>query len=91
MRYEWDATKAKSNHNKHGVHFADAVAVLEDSDGITISDPFPGEERYATIGLDSLGRVLVVIYTWRGVGTVRLISARRATRHEQKRYDEGEK
>lgn len=51
-------------------------------------DPFPDEEeRCVTMGLDALGRVLVVVYTWRGE-SVRLISARRATARERRRYEE---
>ncbi len=44
-------------------------------------------ERFVTIGMDALGRVLVVIYTWRGESCIRLISARKATRKEQKQYE----
>ena len=87
MRYEWDPPKARANQAKHGVRFADAVAALEDDDAQTVADPHPDEERYATLGMDGLGRVLVVVYTWRGIGTVRLISARRATRQERLRYE----
>ncbi|WP_349263895.1 BrnT family toxin [Longimicrobium sp.] len=89
MRYEWDPQKARTNAAKHGVRFADAVAVLQDEDAITVEDPHPEEERYATIGTDSLGRIVVVVYTWRGIGTVRLISARRASRTERLLYDRG--
>ena len=72
---------------KHGVHFADAVAVLEDDFALTIRDPFSDdEERWITLGMDAFGRVLVVVYTWRGE-TVRLISARPATPKERKQYE----
>jgi hypothetical protein len=51
-------------------------------------DPYPeDEERWITLGMDAFGRVLVVIYTWRGE-SVRLISARNATRRERRRYEE---
>ena len=51
-------------------------------------DPFSGEEeRWVTMGLDALGRVLVVVYTWRGE-SARLISARKATARERRRYEE---
>jgi uncharacterized DUF497 family protein len=89
MRYDWDPAKARINAAKHGVQFADAVAVLQDDDAITVEDPHPEEERYATIGADGLGRILVVVYTWRGIGTVRLISARRASRTERLLYEQG--
>lgn len=87
MSFEWDAVKAQANLRKHGVDFADAVAVLEDDTGLTLSDRFVQEERWVTIGSDSLGRVLVVVYTWRGE-RIRLISARRATPQERWQYEE---
>lgn len=88
MRIEWDPAKARLNSRKHGVAFADAVASLEDEGAITIRDPFPHEEeRWITLGLDALGRVLVVVYTWRGEN-LRLISARKATPRERRRYKE---
>ena len=75
--FEWDPAKAAKNLAKHGVHFADAVAVLEDELALTIRDPHLGnEERWITIGMDPLvGRLLVVVYTWRGEG-IRLIISR---------------
>jgi uncharacterized DUF497 family protein len=67
---------------------ADAVAALEDETALTMRDPFPeDEERWITLGLDAPGRVLVVVYTWRGE-RVRLISARHATPRERRRYEE---
>lgn len=90
MRYEWDPAKAASNAAKHGVRFADAVAVFADDSALTLDDPHPDEERYVTIGLDALTRILVVCYTWRGAETIRLISARRATPGEQRQYAEGQ-
>ena len=86
--YEWDREKARSNVKRHGVHFSDAVTALEDAHALTIRDPYSDdEERWVTLGMDALGRVLVVIYTWRGEG-LRLISARRATPRERQQYEE---
>jgi uncharacterized protein len=90
MRYEWNEAKARTNLKKHQVRFADAVAVFSDESGLTLVDPHSDEERYVTMGIDALGRVLVVAYTWRGSDTIRLISARRATRQEQDQYARGE-
>ena len=88
MQVEWDPGKARLNDRKHGVAFADAVAALEDGTALTMRDPYPeDEERWITLGMDAFGRVLVVIYTWRGE-SVRLISARNATRRERRRYEE---
>ena len=53
---------------KHGVDFADAVTALEDPLAATVEDPASsGEARYVTVGTDALGRLLVVVYTWRGL------------------------
>jgi uncharacterized DUF497 family protein/uncharacterized protein (DUF4415 family) len=66
MTLEWDPKKAASNLKKHGVRFADAYSVLEDPQALTIDDQHPDEQRHLTVGVDTLGRVLVVSYTWRG-------------------------
>jgi uncharacterized protein len=87
VSYQWDPAKARANRAKHGISFADAVAVFEDSRAITLDDPHPDENRYVTIGLDFLGRVVVVCWTWRDE-EVRLISARKATRAELREYQE---
>ena len=85
MTYEWDENKAKSNRQKHGIDFADTVAVFADDTAITILDEHPDEERFAIIGMNALGQILVVVYTWRG-DNIRIISARKATRPERKQY-----
>ena len=87
MEYEWDEHKAASNVGKHGIDFADAATALEDEAAVTIADEFADEARLITIGMDALGRLLVVVYTWRDEKTIRLISARRATRQERKQYE----
>ena len=68
MEIVWDAQKAAQNALKHGVRFADAVLVLEDPYAVTITDDesSPDESRWVTMGADALGRVLVVVYTYRG-------------------------
>ena len=88
MRYQWDRNKALTNLNKHGIDFADAVLVFSDELAITIFDPRFAEERFITIGMDGLGRVLVVVYTMRE-SEIRLISARKATKKERRQYEEG--
>jgi hypothetical protein len=86
MDYEWDAQKATSNSRKHGIEFADAVGVFSDALAITIKDNDPDEERFITIGVDFLLRVLVVVYAWRD-DRIRIISARKATPSEQQTYE----
>jgi uncharacterized DUF497 family protein len=84
--YEWDPAKAESNFTKHGIHLADAVTVLEDDSALTIRDSFSEEEeRWVTLGMDLLGRILVVVYIWRNE-KIRLISARVATPQERLQY-----
>ncbi len=85
MGYEWDPRKSEGNATKLGIPFADAVAVFDDERALTIEDPFEDERRFVTIGLDAFSRVLVEVYTWRG-DTIRLISARKATRRERATY-----
>ena len=88
MSYEWDPAKARANFGKHGVRFADAVTVLEDDLALTMRDPSSEEEeRWITLGRNGLGRVIVVVYTWRK-DNVRLISARPATAREKRQYEE---
>lgn len=86
LKYEWDPAKAESNRRKHRVRFADAQTVFHDECALTIADDCPDEERWVTIGFDARAQMLVVVYTWRGNDTVRLISARRATRNEADIY-----
>ncbi|HWK88537.1 MAG TPA: BrnT family toxin [Longimicrobium sp.] len=81
IRYEWDAAKAAS--------FDDAAPALLDPWAVTVRDMESDEERYVSIGMDVLGRVLVVVYTWRGSSTLRLISARRANHTERRDYARG--
>ncbi|MBN3893391.1 MAG: BrnT family toxin [Nostoc sp. JL31] len=88
MAYQWDRDKAAANLRKHGVDFADAVTVFSDDLAITITDERFDKERFITIGIDAFSRVLVVVYTWRN-DEIRLISARKATRYEQKQYEDG--
>ncbi len=87
MDITWDPVKAHSNIGKHGVAFSDAEPVLFDPYGITTEDDLSeSEQRFITIGIDALGRILVVVYTYRGE-SIRLISARPATKQEQKDYE----
>ena len=83
-RYEWDEAKAIANATKHGVDFADAIAVFDDPFSVTIPDPDAvGEARFVTLGHDALGRTLVVVYA-ESADAIRIISARCATRKERR-------
>ena len=94
MRYEWDARKAATNHTKHGITFEQAITAFDDPFALVAPDPGhskPGEERRWLIGEADDG-VLVVVFTIRQPGNVyRLISARRASRKERRRYEEAKR
>ena len=86
--FEWDDDKAERNTRKHGVSFDEAQTVFVDSFSIMKPDVEHSdtEERLLIIGTSHKNRVIVVSYTERGE-TIRLISARKATRHERKQYE----
>jgi uncharacterized DUF497 family protein len=87
MEYEWDAPKSHANLAKHGIDFADAVAVFEDDLALTRPDSESrGEPRFVTLGIDGLSRLLVVVYIERDA-RLRLISARLATKQERNSYE----
>lgn len=90
MQYEWDKGKAAENLRKHGVDFTDAIAALEDTNRLEAVDTrfVYGEERIQVIGM-ARRNVLFVIVTQPDEDACRIISARKATRHEQDRYYAG--
>ena len=86
MEFEWDPAKAASNFKKHGVRFAEAVTIFDDPNALTMLDEGPGEERYVSLRVGSIGRILVVMYASRE-DRIRIISARGATRQERAQYE----
>ncbi len=85
----WDPEKARANPEKNGVRFSDAEVTLFDPNAITVEDETAeGERRYVSIGMDALGRILVVVFSYRE-DDIRLISVRKATRRERTSYEEG--
>ncbi len=88
--FEWDKEKAKANLKWHKVSFDEGTTVFSDPFSITIPDPDHSvdEERYIDIGTSDKGRILVVSYTERGAN-IRIISCRKATPTERRRYEEG--
>lgn len=86
MDFEFDPAKARSNLRKHGVSFAHAEQALRDEQAFTLQDPDSADEqRFITLGMDALGRVLVVVHTQRGERT-RVISARKTSPGESEQY-----
>jgi hypothetical protein len=89
MKVTWDSVKAKSNRLKHPIFFSEVESVFYDPNAISFEDvDSKGEARFIVIGLDSLERLVVVTYTYRG-SFIRLISARKASNAEQKVYEKG--
>ncbi len=87
MKASWDPEKAAANLKKHGIRFSDAEGVLFDPNAITEEySSVDGEKRFVTIGMDSVGRLLVVAFCYREED-IRLISARRATKREREQYE----
>jgi hypothetical protein len=88
MKFVWDQRKASANRRKHKISFDEASTVFGDSLSATIPDPHHsvGEHRFITMGLSSTGRLLVVSHTEVN-GSIRIINARRATRHEKSQYE----
>jgi len=90
LNFEWDEEKDKANLKKHKVSFDEATTIFIDPFAITIPDidHSVDEQRYIDIGSSDKGRALVVIYTERGPN-IRIISCRKATLSERKRYEKG--
>lgn len=90
--FEWDDTKNKTNLLKHGISFEEAQAVFFDDNAIEFDDPDHSidEERYLLIGFSQTLKVLVVCHCYRSdESIIRIISARKATKKEQKVYFRG--
>jgi len=89
VEFQWDPGKGNINAQKHGVAFEDAVTAFSDPLSLTILDPLhsQGESRLVLIGKSQAGRLLVVVHVERS-DSIRLISARSATRKERKTYEE---
>ncbi|MEP6573996.1 MAG: BrnT family toxin [Gemmatimonadota bacterium] len=89
LEFEWDPRKASANLRKHGVSFEEAVGVFSDEHAKLLDDPdhSKDEERFVLLGLSAALRLLVVVHCCReSQDTIRLISARKATRAEQAFY-----
>ncbi|HWM29369.1 MAG TPA: BrnT family toxin [Woeseiaceae bacterium] len=86
---EWDPVKAASNFRKHGIRFSDVEPAFYDDGALSMPDTLSvGEERFLFVGTDALGRTVTISYTFRR-DSIRVISARRATKSERKAYEKG--
>jgi uncharacterized protein len=86
VRFVWDPRKAASNLKKHGVSFDEASSAFDDPLGAYYPDRLH-EDRFILIGYSGRERLLYVVHAEVGIAAIRLISARRATRHEKARYE----
>jgi uncharacterized protein len=94
MLFEWDAKKAQINLKKHGVSFEIATTIFSDPLHLSILDQkMRSEERWITVGRAGDSSTLVVVHTYidrsNEIESIRIISARRATRKEREQYEEG--
>ncbi len=90
MKFEWDESKARINQQKHGVSFEEAQTVFDDADALQIFDPdhSESEDRFIMLGMSAVLRILVVCHCYRANDdTIRIISARKATRNESSTYE----
>lgn len=90
LKFEWDDTKAQGNLAKHGVSFEEAASVFGDPLALTFPAPdhSVGEKRWLTFGVSQSDRLLAVIHAESG-RAIRIVSARKATRHERGIYEHG--
>jgi hypothetical protein len=86
VRFVWDSRKAASNLKKHGVSFDEASSAFEDPLAAYYPDRLR-DERFVLIGYSHRQRLLYVVHAEVGVDSIRIISARKATRHEKARYE----
>ena len=89
LEFAWDPGKAKRNLKKHGVSFEEARSVFYDESAIEFFDESHSEQgdRFLLLGLSAQGRLLLVCHCYReDEGTIRIISARKATKAESKHY-----
>ena len=86
LTFEWDEEKNAANIRNHGIDFLDAALIFENPTIEAIDDRADyAEVRYIALGLSGQ-TMLNVVYTWRDENVVRIISARRANRHDAEKY-----
>jgi len=89
LDFSWDTSKAAANKAKHGVSFEEAKTVFFDDAARLIADPDHSDEedRYVLLGMSARLRVLLVCHVYRRGSTIRIISARKANKEEQRQYE----
>lgn len=92
LSFEWDFEKEKKNIKKHGISFEEACTVFSDESAILFDDPehSAAEDRFLLLGISEYAKICIVCHCYRADDAViRIISARRATKNEEKRYVRG--
>ncbi len=89
MKFEWDPQKAESNLRKHGVSFEEAITVFKDTLALIFDDEAHSQDEYREIiiGASALSRIVLVCFAERVQDTIRIFSARRATKNEINDYE----
>ena len=90
MDVVWDPAKARSNLIKHGVDFAEAAVALEDENALTVLDDEHGGFRFPTLARGAKPDVLFIVHSEQDEETLRIISARKATKGEERHYFSGD-
>lgn len=90
IQFEWDEVKALSNTEKHGVTFEEATTIFQDPFLVTFFDEYHSEyeDRFISIGVSERQRLLLVVHADQDNNTIRIISARSATRRERETYEQ---
>lgn len=89
LKFEWDDNKAEVNAAKHGVSFEEAATVFDDENAIMFDDPdhSEDEDRFILLGMSMMARILIVCHCYRNEDeSIRIISARKATKNEARQY-----
>ncbi|MFG6359612.1 BrnT family toxin [Taurinivorans muris] len=92
MNFVWDENKNQINRKKHGIDFTEARSVFFDEQAILFDDPeySDDEERFLILGMSETAKICLVCHCYRNEDeTIRIISARKATKKEEKRYVRG--
>lgn len=89
MKFEWDENKNQANIKKHGISFADAIYVFTDPLALNMPDSehSENEERWIILGKNLQSSIILIVHTYREGDSIRIISARKSTRNEQRIYE----
>ncbi len=89
MKFEWDEKKNRTNIKKHGIDFAEAIYVFADPFALNLPDDehSDNEERWILLGKNFQLTILLIVHTYREGDSIRIVSARKSTKNEQRIYE----